>query len=235
MVLGAGGIREDAEFNGANLQEQLDRTTNVAAVTVRHAVTPLTSLIFSAGRSEERFTTASTRDSTSDDYSVAVEFDPAALLKGSARVGYTAYRTDAADLEDFNGMMSAVSSVLHFPGFDAVVLQRRARHSVLVRHQSALLPADRRECVAGAADFWSRRYRRQIWWTAAGIPDADRRRSGSRGSHRSHANVRRRCRIPDGPGLEARIQYRQGTADVGPGGQSSTRCLRYGTAVTYGP
>ena len=110
---------EDAEFNGSNLQEQLDRTTNAAAVTVRHAVTPLTSIIFSAGRSEERFKTASTRDSTSDDYSVAVEFDPAALLKGSARVGYTAYtdrrgRSRRLQRDDVGGQ-----PVLYAPRFDA--------------------------------------------------------------------------------------------------------------------
>jgi hypothetical protein len=100
---------ENAIFKGANLHEQLDRTTRTAAITIRHELTPLTSITFSGGRSEVRFESAPTRDSTSDDYSVAVSFDPAALIKGSARFGYTAYKTAAADLEDYRGMTSAVT------------------------------------------------------------------------------------------------------------------------------
>jgi hypothetical protein len=100
---------ENAEFKGISLQEQLDRTSQSAAVSVRHAITPLTSIIFSVGRSEDRFKFEPSRDATSDDYAVEVTFDPAALLKGSARIGYTAYRTKAADLEDYNGITSSVA------------------------------------------------------------------------------------------------------------------------------
>ena len=100
---------EDEFYRGTSLPEQLDRTTRSAAVTLRHDLTPLTSLTFSAGRSEAQFTTEPARDYTSDDYSVAVTLDPAALLKGSARFGYTAYRTATADLEDYNGITTAVT------------------------------------------------------------------------------------------------------------------------------
>jgi hypothetical protein len=100
---------EDAEFKGISLKEQLDRTSQSAAVSVRHAITPLTSIIFSVGRSEDRFKFEPSRDATSDDYAVEVTFDPAALLKGSARIGYTAYRTEAADLEDYKGTTSSVA------------------------------------------------------------------------------------------------------------------------------
>lgn len=100
---------ENEFFKGANLHEELDRTTQVAAITIRHAVTPLTSITFSGGRSKQRFEFSPTRNSTSDEYSIAVNFDPAALLKGSARVGYTAYKTEAADLEDYKGLTSAVT------------------------------------------------------------------------------------------------------------------------------
>jgi hypothetical protein len=96
------------EFKGVNLSEQLDRTSQSAAVTIRQAITPLTSVTFSAGRSDERFEFEPSRDWTSDDYSVAVTFDPAALVKGTARLGHTAYHTEASDLEDYNGLTSAV-------------------------------------------------------------------------------------------------------------------------------
>lgn len=100
---------EDEFYRGTSLPEQLDRSVRTAAVTLRHDLTPLTSVTFSAGRSEARFETEPARDYTSDDYSAAVTFDPAALLKGSARFGYTAYRTAAADLEDYNGFTTAVT------------------------------------------------------------------------------------------------------------------------------
>ena len=210
---------EDAEFNGTNLQDQLDRTTNAAAVTVRHAMTPLTSLIFSAGRSEERFTTASTRDSTSDDYSVAVEFDPAALLKGSARVGYTAYRTEAADLEDFNGMTSAVSLAYTLLGSTrfSFGVGRSIQSSYDINQPYYLqtgASVSLAQQIFGPVDVVARfggqrleyRTRTGVEVAAADRTDHTRTFGGGVG-------------LPDGPGPEARVQYRQGTADVGPGGQ----------------
>ena len=99
---------ENAVFKGSSLQDQLDRTVNSAAVTLRHELTPLTSITFSVGRSEEHFKSASSRNSTSRDYSVALSFDPAALLKGSATVGYKVYTPESADLADYRGSTAAV-------------------------------------------------------------------------------------------------------------------------------
>src|SRR5438477_6424410 len=46
---------DDAVFRGTSLEEQLGRTVTTAAITVRHELTPLTSITFSGGRSEWRF------------------------------------------------------------------------------------------------------------------------------------------------------------------------------------
>jgi len=92
-----------AVFDGRGLREELDRTERSAAVTVRHDLTPLTSVTFSAGRAEQRFAFSTSRDSTSDDFSVSLNFDPRALLKGSARFGYTDYRPESADLAGYKG------------------------------------------------------------------------------------------------------------------------------------
>ena len=97
-----------AMFKGRSLKEELDRTERAAAVTLRHDLTPLTSLTLSAGRSEQRFKFSTTRDSTSDDYSAALTFDPRALLKGSARFGYTDYKPQSADLPGFRGATFAI-------------------------------------------------------------------------------------------------------------------------------
>jgi hypothetical protein len=78
---------EDQIYRGTDINEQLDRTKRSATLTVRHDLTPRTSLTFSAGRSEEEYEFERIRDSTSDDYSFAIAFDPAALLKGRARIG----------------------------------------------------------------------------------------------------------------------------------------------------
>jgi len=97
-----------AVFKERNLKEELDRTERSAALTLRHDLTPLTSLTLSAGRAEQRFRFSTSRDSTSDDYSVSLNFDPRALLRGSARVGFTDYKPQSADLPGFRGTTFAV-------------------------------------------------------------------------------------------------------------------------------
>ena len=98
---------QSAVFRGSSLQEQLDRTATSATVTLRHELTPLTSITFSAGRSEDQFTAAASRNAISTDYAVGLTFDPAALIKGSATLGYTVYRPEAADLPDYRGTTAA--------------------------------------------------------------------------------------------------------------------------------
>jgi putative beta-barrel porin BBP2 len=98
-----------AVFKGSSLGDQLDRTGESAAITLRHELTPLTSITVSAGRSKERFTTALSRNSTTEDYSIALMFDPAALLKGNATIGYTVYKTESADLADYRGTTAAIA------------------------------------------------------------------------------------------------------------------------------
>jgi hypothetical protein len=96
-------------FKGSSLQEQLDRTVTTAAITLRHELTPLTSITFSGGRSEQRFKSAPLRNATSADYTVGLVFDPAALIKGSATVGYTVYKPEASDLAGYRGSTAAAS------------------------------------------------------------------------------------------------------------------------------
>lgn len=99
---------EDAVFKGSSLQDQLDRTVTSAAITLRYELTPLTSMTFSGGRSEERFKFALSRNSTSDDYSVGLTFDPAALIKGNATLGYTSFKPASADLPGYRGTTASV-------------------------------------------------------------------------------------------------------------------------------
>ena len=100
---------DDAVFKGTSLEEQLGRIVTTAAITVRHELTPLTSIIFSGGRSQQRFQSAPLRNSTSADYSVGLNFDPAALIKGSAVLGYTVFKPEASDLPGYRGTTAAAS------------------------------------------------------------------------------------------------------------------------------
>ena len=99
---------ENAVFKNSSLQKQLDRVVTSAAVTLRHELTPLTSITFGVGRSEERFRFATSRNSTSNDYFVGLTFDPAALIKGNATFGYTSYKPESADLPSYKGTTASV-------------------------------------------------------------------------------------------------------------------------------
>jgi hypothetical protein len=100
---------ETATFDGHSLKAELDRKETTAAVTLRQDLTPLTSLTFGAGRSEQSFRFSTGRDSKSTDYTVAVNFDPAALIKGSASVGYTLYRPESRELPEYRGLTTGVN------------------------------------------------------------------------------------------------------------------------------
>jgi hypothetical protein len=93
----------NAVFRGSSLQDQLGRTITTAAVTIRHELTPLTSITFSGGRSVQRFQTSTLRNTTSADYSVGLAFAPAALITGSATVGYTVFNPEAPDVSGYRG------------------------------------------------------------------------------------------------------------------------------------
>jgi hypothetical protein len=100
---------DDAVFRGSRLEDQLGRTVTTAAITIRHELTPLTSITFSGGRSEWRFKSEPLRNSKSADYLVGLAFDPAALIRGSATLGYKVYKPEASDLPGYRGTTAAAT------------------------------------------------------------------------------------------------------------------------------
>jgi hypothetical protein len=98
-----------AEFNGVNLREELNRTVTTAGLTVRYQATSLTSIIFDATRENDRFEFSPIRDTDSTHFQGGFKFDPAALLKGSAFVGYRDFRPLARDVPGFQGVTAAVN------------------------------------------------------------------------------------------------------------------------------
>ena len=101
-----------AEVDGISLPARLDRRTEGAAAIFRYALTPLTSLVFSAGGEREVFAGANARGSTSMLIVPRVEFKPFALIQGSAGVGYRRLEPADARLPEFSGVV--VSTALTY-------------------------------------------------------------------------------------------------------------------------
>jgi hypothetical protein len=114
-LFGARGERRRIEFDegaiflGTDLHGELTRTSTLAAITVRHELTPLTSLTVSAAREQDRFDASTLRDSNSTRVDAGVAFDPFALISGSVLFGYRRFDPVAADLPEFNGMTAGVN------------------------------------------------------------------------------------------------------------------------------
>jgi hypothetical protein len=98
----------DAVFLGSNLNEQLNRTTTTGVLTLRHELTPLTSIGLSAARDQDRFESSPSRDSDSNRVDLNVKFDPAALISGSAQVGFRNFNPVSSDVPGFKGTTAAV-------------------------------------------------------------------------------------------------------------------------------
>jgi hypothetical protein len=97
-----------AVYGGVSLQQQLNRTTSTAGFTVRHELTPLTSLTFDATRVLDRFDFSPLRDADSTVIVAGVRLDPYALIKGTARFGYRDFRPADASLAGYEGSTAAV-------------------------------------------------------------------------------------------------------------------------------
>jgi hypothetical protein len=100
---------EDAVFRDTNLHDELSRTVTSAALTVRHEVTPLTSVTLDVGRQQERFTFSPRRDTDSTQVNVGVRFDPFALVNGFAQVGFRRYIPLSSDLPRYTGTTASIN------------------------------------------------------------------------------------------------------------------------------
>jgi hypothetical protein len=99
---------EDAVFLQKNLQVELNRTVIGQGLTLRHQLTPLTSVVFEVIRQQDRFKFSNLRDSDSTQITAGFRFDPFALLKGSATFGYRDFEPLQPDLPAYKGSTAAV-------------------------------------------------------------------------------------------------------------------------------
>ena len=99
----------DEVFRGANLAEELNRTIDAQALTVRHVLTPLTTVSLLVGREKERFILSSLRDADSNRVSGTATFQPRALISGNATVGYRDFTPRSADVPAYRGVTTAIN------------------------------------------------------------------------------------------------------------------------------
>lgn len=100
---------KDAVFLGNSLQNELNRVSTSAGLSLRYKLTPLTSVSIVATRSEDRFEFSSLRDSNTTAGAVLISFDPLGILSGSASFGYTNFQPVTPGLPNFVGPTAAVN------------------------------------------------------------------------------------------------------------------------------
>ena len=100
---------DNAVFLGTNLHDELNRTLTAASVTMRHELTPLTSVTVDLGRQQERFDSSPFRDADSTQVNVGLRFDAFAVISGFAQVGFRQYTPLSSDLPRYAGSIASVN------------------------------------------------------------------------------------------------------------------------------
>jgi len=120
-----------AQFGQVNLHDALNRTTTTATVGVDYEVTPLTTLSATYSIGQDRFSFDAVRNAKSSTVGAAVRFDPAALIKGSATVGYFDYKPDDPATPGYKGLTTVVALSYVFLGSTKadVNVARSVQHS----------------------------------------------------------------------------------------------------------
>jgi Uncharacterized protein conserved in bacteria (DUF2320). len=168
---------DDEEYNGTNLAESLDRVDTTFGVNFRHDLTPLTSIMFSATRTDAKFDLSPDRDTTSTSALMTVSFQPEALLKGGFSVGYNDFEPTIPGSPTTR--VSSALSISHTCCSAARVRgDRRTRRSVFLRRQPALLHPVPHQRLHRAADLRSVRRRGQRRNRPPGLSRPIRRDSG---------------------------------------------------------
>lgn len=94
-------------FLGTPLTD-LNRTNTVAGFTLEHELTPLTTLLFDVSSETDRFELVPDRDTDSTRVRGGFQFDPFALIAGSAHLGYRDFRPAAPDVPGYAGVIADV-------------------------------------------------------------------------------------------------------------------------------
>jgi hypothetical protein len=97
---------QDEIYLDISLRHELNRRVSAVGLSVRHEITPVTSLTLEVERGSDRFKFSSLRDSDSTSLTGGVAFRPRTLLSGSAALGDRNFRSLALDVPDFSGLVA---------------------------------------------------------------------------------------------------------------------------------
>jgi len=98
-----------AQYEHTNLQDLLDRVTSGETVSVEYQLTPLTTIAANYSIGQDRFKYNELRNSKSSTIGASVKFDQAAILKGTASIGYYDYTPDDPATPGYKGMTAAAN------------------------------------------------------------------------------------------------------------------------------
>jgi hypothetical protein len=100
---------ESETFNEVRLKFLFNRWTDVYTVSARHALTPLTTILLDTEYVREKFEFDVLRNSAGFRLLPGVEFKPAALISGTARVGYRQLNFESPAIRDYSGPVASVN------------------------------------------------------------------------------------------------------------------------------
>ena len=104
-------------FEGIELSDQLNRTSEAAAVGARFSITPLTMLVVAVELQRDRFAnTGFLRDADSVRVAPEFQFDPAAAINGRVAVGYREFRPLNPALPRYRGLVASVGTTFTVVG-----------------------------------------------------------------------------------------------------------------------
>lgn len=116
----------DSLYLGSNLRVELNRTMTSAGVSVRHQLTPVTSVGLLVGREQDRFEFSPTRDSDSTRIAGTMTFS--ARIRGSASLGYRNFQPLASDVQAYKGATASVDMTV--APFGSTRIGFRATHDL---------------------------------------------------------------------------------------------------------
>ena len=222
-----------AVFLGASLQEELNRTTTTGALTMRHRLTPLTTLTFDVAREQDRFEFSPLRDSNSTRIAAGAAFDPFAIIKGTVSVGYRSFTPLLSETPAFHGVTADANLWYVFhesTKFDVEIL-RDVEYSYDITQPYYLLTGfngSLDQHLAGQMDIIGRFGLQQLAYVdGAGVPAALANRTDYVHSYGGGIGYRvaRRMRV----GFNIDQVHRTSAVDL-----QAYNGLRFGMSVTYG-
>ncbi|MCU1386006.1 MAG: hypothetical protein JWL71_4703 [Acidobacteria bacterium] len=96
---------DDAEYLDTNLKTSLNRIDTSYSLNLRHQLTPLTTVTFSAAQAYSKFEFSPDRDTTATSGTVSVAFAPEALLRGGGSFGYENFVPADPTLPAYKGLI----------------------------------------------------------------------------------------------------------------------------------